>query len=68
MSVKDTLALYESVHGMLTGESQEPPEQLGKLAALAGVREFPSRVKCASLGWHALKAGLTGENADISTE
>ena len=67
-SVGDALELYESVHGMLTGESEEAPERLGKLAALAGVREFPSRVKCASLGWHALKAGLSGKDDEISTE
>ena len=67
-TVEDSLTLYEAVHGMLTGESQEAPEQLGKLAALAGVREFPSRVKCASLGWHALKAGLSGKDAEVSTE
>jgi nitrogen fixation NifU-like protein len=39
-----------------------------KLAALAGVREFPSRVKCASLAWHALKAALTGSDKRVSTE
>jgi nitrogen fixation NifU-like protein len=39
-----------------------------KLAALAGVREFPSRVKCASLAWHALKTALTGNSNEISTE
>jgi nitrogen fixation NifU-like protein len=39
-----------------------------KLAALAGVREFPSRVKCASLAWHALKAALTGADKRVSTE
>jgi nitrogen fixation NifU-like protein len=39
-----------------------------KLAALAGVREYPSRVKCASLAWHALKSALTGSEPQISTE
>jgi nitrogen fixation NifU-like protein len=39
-----------------------------KLAVLAGVREFPSRVKCASLAWHALKSALTSDKREISTE
>ena len=62
------LRLYDDVHAMLTGESAEPPHHVGKLAALAGVRAFPSRVKCASLAWHALKAALSGEGDKVSTE
>jgi len=50
--------LFGDVHATLTGELAEPPASLGKLAALAGVREFPSRVKCASLCWHTLNAAL----------
>lgn len=68
MSVTDSLALYDEIHDMLTGPDAEPPADLGKLVALSGVREFPSRVKCASLGWHALKAALTGDDAEVSTE
>ncbi|HYS63482.1 MAG TPA: SUF system NifU family Fe-S cluster assembly protein [Paraburkholderia sp.] len=41
---------------------------LGKLAALSGVREFPARVKCATLAWHTLHAALQGENSTVSTE
>jgi nitrogen fixation NifU-like protein len=41
---------------------------LGKLAALAGVREFPTRVKCASLAWHTLEAALAGASEPVSTE
>lgn len=67
-SIGATLALFEQVHDMLTGSGGEPPADLDKLAALAGVREFPSRVKCASLAWHALKAALTGPNGKVSTE
>jgi nitrogen fixation NifU-like protein len=66
-SVDDTLELFQEVHDMLIGAS-EPAESMEKLAALAGVREFPSRVKCASLAWHALKSALTGNNNEISTE
>lgn len=67
-SVGETLALFEKVHDMLTGSSGEPEPEMDKLAALAGVREFPSRVKCASLAWHALNAALTGADRKISTE
>jgi len=63
-----TLELVAQVHEMLTGTGGEPGQNMDKLAALAGVREFPSRVKCATLAWHALKAALTGSNRKISTE
>jgi nitrogen fixation NifU-like protein len=67
-SVEATLGLFERVHHMLTDDTSEPPESMEKLAALAGVREYPSRVKCASLAWHALKSALTGSDPQISTE
>jgi nitrogen fixation NifU-like protein len=67
LSVDETLGLFDNVHEMLTG-AQEPDERMEKLAALAGVREFPSRVKCASLAWHALKTALTDNRGEISTE
>ena len=66
-TVAETLGLFKDVHEMLTG-LQEPDERMEKLAALAGVREFPSRVKCASLAWHALKTALIGDKDEISTE
>jgi nitrogen fixation NifU-like protein len=62
-------ALYDQVHDMLTRyDSSVDPGQLGKLAALAGVREFPARVKCATLSWHTLKAALERTDATVSTE
>ena len=67
-SIALTLELFEKVHEMLTDSENEPGEEMEKLAALAGVREFPSRVKCASLAWHALKAALTGSGGKVSTE
>jgi nitrogen fixation NifU-like protein len=67
-SVAATLALFDKVHDMLIGSGDPSAEEMDKLAALAGVREFPSRVKCASLAWHALKAALTGQGEKISTE
>lgn len=66
-TVEDTLGLFEEVHDMLIG-AREPAERMEKLAALAGVREFPSRVKCASLAWHALNTALTDNSNEISTE
>lgn len=67
LTISESLALFDDVHEMLTGAS-EPSDDMEKLAALAGVREFPSRVKCASLAWHALKTALTGNEREISTE
>lgn len=60
--------LYDTVHATLTGEAETAPPSLGKLAALAGVREFPARVKCASLCWHTLNAALAHEATPVSTE
>lgn len=61
--------VFESFHRMLTGQG-EPAEDLpSRLAVFAGVREFPARVKCATLSWHAVKAALDGYEAEkISTE
>ncbi len=69
-TVEDSLALFEKVHRMLTeaGTDEAELSVLGKLAALSGVREYPSRVKCASLAWHALKSALTATNEPVSTE
>jgi nitrogen fixation NifU-like protein len=60
--------LYGEVHELLTHAGTPPGEHLGKLAALAGVAEFPARVKCASLCWHTLNAALRGTAASVSTE
>ena len=65
---QEVAELFERVHTMLTQQGAGVPLELGKLAALAGVREFPARVKCASLCWHTLKAALAGQDRTISTE
>jgi nitrogen fixation protein NifU and related proteins len=58
---------FEDFHGLLTEEF--PPEaNLGKLAVFSGVREYPMRVKCATLAWHTLRAALRGEHRSITTE
>jgi nitrogen fixation NifU-like protein len=59
--------LFNDVHCMLTGASPDA-SRLGKLAALAGVRAFPARVKCASLAWHTLNAALAGDVPTVTTE
>jgi nitrogen fixation protein NifU and related proteins len=60
--------LFERVHALLTQADAAPDPALGKLAALSGVREFPARVKCASLCWHTLNAALASNAATVSTE
>jgi nitrogen fixation NifU-like protein len=60
--------LFDKVHALLTQPDASPDSSLGKLAALSGVREFPARVKCASLCWHTLNAALTDGAASVSTE
>jgi len=62
--------LFNAFHKMVTGEQGAAfdPADLGKLAVFAGVREFPIRVKCATLPWHALHAALAGKRATVSTE
>jgi nitrogen fixation protein NifU and related proteins len=56
--VAEVRALFERFHTMVTTPPDQSVEDMGKLAVLAGVREFPVRVKCASLAWHTLKAAL----------
>jgi nitrogen fixation protein NifU and related proteins len=68
---KDKVAvghLFEQVHNLLTQQDAPAGAELGKLAALQGVREFPSRVKCASLCWHTLNAALDRGASTVSTE
>jgi nitrogen fixation NifU-like protein len=65
-SVAGVRALFERFHRMVTTPPDEPVEDLGKLSALAGVREFPVRVKCASLAWHTLKAAMSNEKRTSS--
>jgi nitrogen fixation protein NifU and related proteins len=60
--------LFDKVHALLTQPDAAPDGSLGKLAALSGVREFPVRVKCASLCWHTLNAALGHGPALVSTE
>jgi nitrogen fixation NifU-like protein len=58
---------FEKFHDMLT-EDKLPAPDLGKLAVFSGVRQYPMRVKCATLAWHTLRAALHGEGQPVSTE
>jgi len=66
-SVAEAQELFERFHRMVTTPPDQPVENMGKLSVLAGVREFPVRVKCASLAWHTLKAALNRQ-PEVSTE
>lgn len=70
LTVAEADALFHAFHDLVTGHAEGPEleERLGKLAVLGGVREFPSRVKCATLAWHTLESGLHGESAPVTTE
>ncbi len=62
-------ALFTRFHDLITGKGEpETGPELGKLAVFSGVREYPVRVKCATLPWHTLKAALQGEAEPVSTE
>jgi nitrogen fixation protein NifU and related proteins len=63
-------ALFERIHAALTGRSGEGGEAqgLGKLAVLSGVRDYPARVKCATLAWHTMHVALDNEGHPVSTE
>jgi nitrogen fixation NifU-like protein len=84
ISTASTSMLTEALRGMPVGEARRlarrfiasltdpetdvPADELGKLAVFAGVKEFPTRVKCATLAWHTLEAALDDEDAPASTE
>ena len=70
LSVADARALFERFQGAITGANDgvESLENLDKLAVLSGVKEFPVRVKCATLAWHTFKAALDDSRETVVTE
>ena len=67
-TLADAEALYEDVHKALTGD-KDAVELAGKLQVLAGVKEFPARVKCATLSWHTVHAAVDNDHdISVSTE
>jgi nitrogen fixation protein NifU and related proteins len=67
-TVEEARAIFDRFHEMVTSSPESAVPEIGKLAVLAGVREFPTRVKCASLAWHTLKAAVAGGEGPVSTE
>ena len=69
-TTEEARSLFERFHAsLLSGPGSEiDVSDLGKLAALTGVRDYPMRVKCASLAWHTLNAALDGRGETITTE
>ena len=64
-------ALFEKFHALITGEadvSLDQLEELDKLAVFSGVRDYPLRVKCATLGWHTMHAALENNGETVVTE
>jgi len=61
-------ALFNGFHDLIMNERTDAGTQLGKLTVLSGVREYPARVKCATLAWHTLHTALRDEGATATTE
>ena len=71
MPVEEANKVFQNFHELVTAETDSTPEEdLGKLVVFSGVREFPVRVKCATLAWHTLRAALEDQRGDapVSTE
>lgn len=67
--VEEAEQLFEQFRRMVVSSADEPIDSgLGKLGVLCGVREFPARVKCASLAWHTLHAALAAQQDPVTTE
>lgn len=64
----DALELVESFRNMVSGESEPDETALGKLTVFAGVRDYPTRVKCATLAWHTLRAAIQQSGQTVKTE
>lgn len=69
-TVEEARAVFERFHDLVTGQREpgQNGEDLGKLEIFAGVRQYPMRVKCATLAWHTLEAALTRRGETVTTE
>ena len=68
-TIDEARSLFDRFHEMVTSSPDAAAPDLGKLSVLAGVREFPTRVKCASLAWHTMRAAVAdAESKTVSTE
>ena len=66
-SLEEAEALFERFHDLVTLDEAPSDPELGKLAVLAGVRDYPTRVKCATLAWHTLHAAMEHQS-EVTTE
>ena len=67
-TIEEATALFERFQRMITAPPDDRTENLGKLTVLAGVRQFPERVKCATLAWHTLRSAVDAPGGVVSTE
>ncbi len=70
-TIEEAEQLFQNFHNLIMEEEkpdQEQMQSLGKLVALAGVKEYPARVKCATLCWHTLHSALQGDECSATTE
>ena len=67
-TIAEAEALLDRFQKMVTAPAEAPLDDMGKLTVLAGVRQFPVRVKCASLAWHTLRAAAEAKDEVVSTE
>ncbi len=67
-SAIEAATLFERFRQMVTGDAKPPTDPADKMGIFAGVSEFPTRVKCAVLGWHTLRSALENKKQKISTE
>ncbi len=67
-TVAEAERLFAAFRDMVSGDGAADVSALGKLAAFGGVRQFPSRIKCANLAWHTLHAALSAAAEPVTTE
>lgn len=67
-STAEAETLFENFQKLVTGKNSLTDEELGKLAVFSGVKEFPTRIKCAILAWHTLRSALENKKEKVKTE
>ncbi len=67
-TAEEVRGMFSTFQEIVTGKCEADDEKVGKLVVLSGVSEYPSRVKCAMLAWHALQAAIEGASKTVSTE
>ena len=67
-TVEQARELFDQFHDMITSNPDTPAADLGKLSVFSGVREFPTRIKCASLAWHTMKAAVANDSTRALSE